>query len=96
MVRSAQIRRATFVVANPDHVAVALRYVAERGTGTDDSGSRLDAGALRVKKLGGRGQGPDVEDRTGASAFRSRSLGPILRELYLAVAQIIAMLNRER
>jgi flagellar biosynthesis protein FlhB len=91
------IRRATFVVVNPTHVAIALRYVAEETPVPMILVRAADAGALRVKKLAVDAGIPTIEDPPLARRlFALDALGPIPPELYLAVAQIIAMLNRER
>jgi flagellar biosynthesis protein FlhB len=92
-----QIRRATFVVVNPTHVAVALRYVADETPVPMILVRAADDGALRVKKLASEAGIPMIEDPPLARRlYALDALGPIPPELYLAVAQIIAALGRER
>jgi flagellar biosynthesis protein FlhB len=91
------IRRATFVVVNPTHVAIALRYVAEETPVPMILVRAAGDGALRVKKVAAEAGIPTIEDPPLArQLYALDALGPIPPELYLAVAQIIAMLNRER
>jgi flagellar biosynthesis protein FlhB len=91
------IRRATFVVVNPTHVAIALRYVADETPVPMILVRAADDWALRVKKLASEAGIPAIEDPPLARRlYALDALGPIPPELYLAVAQIIATLNRER
>ena len=98
MVRGAlrNVRRATFVVVNPTHIAIAVRYVAEEMPVPMILVRAADEGALRVRKLAAETRIPLVENPPLArQLYAHDALGPIPPELYLAVAQIIAALQRE-
>ncbi|MGH7716060.1 MAG: EscU/YscU/HrcU family type III secretion system export apparatus switch protein [Vulcanimicrobiaceae bacterium] len=91
------IRRATFVVVNPTHVAIALRYVPEETAVPMILIRVADEGALRVRKLADEIGIPTIENPPLArQLYVHDALGPIPPELYIAVAQIIATLSRER
>jgi flagellar biosynthetic protein FlhB len=90
-----QVRRASFVVVNPTHVAVALRYVPPQTPVPLILVRAADAGALRVKALAAESQIPVIQDVVLArNLYAHAELGPIPIELYVAVAQIIAALTR--
>ncbi len=98
MVRGAlrHVRRATFVVVNPTHIAIAVRYVAEEMPVPLILVRAADEGALRVRKLAAETRIPLIENPPLArQLYAHDALGPIPPELYLAVAQIIAALQRE-
>ncbi len=98
MVRGAlrNVRRATFVVVNPTHIAIAVRYVAEEMSVPMILVRAADEGALRVRKLAADARIPLVENPPLArQLYAHDALGPIPPEVYLAVAQIIAALQRE-
>lgn len=98
MVRGAlrNVRRATFVVVNPTHIAIALRYVADEMPVPMILVRAADEGALRVRKLAAEAHIPLIEDPPLArELYAHDALGPIPPEVYLAVAQIIATLQRE-
>ena len=90
-----QIRRASFVVVNPTHVAVALRYMPPETPVPMILVRAAEEGAQRVKALAAQAGIPVIEDATLArSLYAHAELGPIPVELYVAVAQIIAVLTR--
>lgn len=90
-----QVRRASFVVVNPTHVAVALRYAPPETPVPAILVRAADAGARRLKTLAAELRIPTIEDPPLARALYAHdALGPIPPELYLAVAQIIAALQR--
>ena len=90
------VRRATFVVVNPTHIAIAVRYVAEEMPVPIILVRAADEGALRVRELAADARVPLIEDPPLArQLFAHDALGPIPPEVYLAVAQIIAALQRE-
>jgi flagellar biosynthesis protein FlhB len=91
------IRRATFVIVNPTHIAIALRYVPDETAVPMILIRAADDGALRVRKLADEIGIPMIEDPPLArQLYGHDALGPIPPELYLAVAQIIATLSRNR
>ena len=92
-----ELRRASFVVVNPSHVAVALRYAPPQTPVPAILVRALEEGALRVKALARELAIPLVEDAGLARALYAHdALGPIPRDLYVAVAQIVASLRRQR
>ena len=89
------VRRASFIVVNPTHIAVALRYAPPEVPVPAILVRAADAGALRVRALASELRVPIIEDRELArSLYAHDVLGPIPHELYLAVAQIVAALQR--
>jgi len=91
-----EVRRATFVVVNPTHVAVALRYAPPEVCVPTIVVRALDGGALRVKALARDAEVPVVENAELArELYAVGSLGPIPPELYVAVAHVVASLLRE-
>jgi len=90
------VRRATFVVVNPTHIAIAVRYVAEEMPVPMILVRAADEGALRVRTIAADARIPLIEDPPLArQLYAHDALGPIPPEVYLAVAQIIAALQRE-
>lgn len=91
-----ELRRASFVVVNPAHVAVALRYAPPETPVPAILVRALDEGALRVKALAREAAVPLIEDVVLARALYAHgALGPIPSDLYVAVAQIVASLQRQ-
>jgi flagellar biosynthesis protein FlhB len=85
-------RDASFVVVNPTHVAIALRYAPPEVPVPEILVRALDDGALRVRAIAGESGVPIVEDAPlarvlYATSFRTRTIAP---ETYVAVAQIVA------
>ena len=90
-----EVRRASFVVVNPEHVAVALRYHPVETPVPEILVRAYDEGAARVKALAREAGIPIVENVSLArSLFAHGALGPIPRDLYVATAQIVATLAR--
>lgn len=93
----ANVKKASFVVVNPTHVAVALKYdpptvpiPAVLVRATDDM-------ALRVRSVAAEAGVPIVEDAPLARAiFAAADVGDVIApEHYVAVAEIVAQLVRE-
>jgi flagellar biosynthesis protein FlhB len=93
----ARVREASFVVANPEHIAIALKYEPPGVPVPEILVRACDAAALRVKEIAREHGIPIVEDVALARAlFAGGDAGdPIPRALYVAVAQIVAALARE-
>jgi flagellar biosynthesis protein FlhB len=93
----ASVREASFVVVNPTHVAVALRYAPPAVPVPEVLVRAVDEGALRVRAVARACDVPVVEDAALARALyaQGESGRAIPVELYVAVAQIIADLARE-
>ena len=90
-----EVRRATFVVVNPTHVAVALRYDPPRTPVPEILVRGVEERALRVRKLATQASIPLVHDPALArQLYAHDALGPIPVETYVAVAQIVAFLQR--
>ena len=90
-------RDAAFVVVNPAHVAVAIRYAPPAVPVPEIIVRALDDAALRVKALAREYRIPVVEDVALARLLfaHGESGCAIPPETYVAVAQIIAALARE-
>ena len=90
-----EVRRASFVIVNPTHVAVALRYAPPSVAVPEILVRAADARAQRVRALAAAASIPTVEDPPLARALYAHdALGPIPLETYVAVAQIVASLKR--
>jgi flagellar biosynthesis protein FlhB len=92
----ARTREASFVVVNPSHVAVALRYAPPQVPVPEILVRALDEAALRVKGIAREHAIPIVEDVTLARLLyaQGESGRAIPPEAYVAVAQVIASLTR--
>jgi len=90
------VRRATAVIANPVHIAVALRYEPERMAAPQvvAKGERLVA--ERIKEIARENQVPIVENPPLAQALhKSVKIGGLIPpELYQAVAEVLAFVYR--
>ena len=93
-----EVPRATIVITNPTHIAVALRY--ERGTMPAPRVIAKGAGflALRIMELARRHGVPVVERKPIAQAiYKAVPVGQdIPGALYLAVAEVLAYIYRLR
>lgn len=91
----ARVREASFVVVNPTHVAIAIRYAPPAVPLPEILVRAAGAGALRVRALACDLRIPLVENVALArSLYATGTAGrPIPRDTYVAVAQIIAELN---
>jgi flagellar biosynthesis protein FlhB len=92
----ARVREASFVVVNPTHIAVALRYAPPAIPVPEIIVRAADALALDVRALAERARIPVVEDIALARLlWRSGDAGrPIPAESFVAVATAIAALIR--
>jgi flagellar biosynthesis protein FlhB len=90
-----EIRRASFVVVNPTHVAVALRYAPPQTPVPEILVRAADVKARKVRELAAELSIPTIEDPSLARRLYAHdALGPIPPETYVAVAQIVAHLQR--
>lgn len=91
------IQKATVVVTNPTHFAVALHYDMARTAAPVVVAKGLDALALRIKRAAELHHVPIVEQAPLARAlYRKVEIGQsIPHELYQAVAEILAWLMGE-
>jgi flagellar biosynthesis protein FlhB len=92
----ARIAEASFVVVNPTHVAVALRYAPPAVPVPEILVRAIDAAALEVRSAAERAGIPVVEDIALARLlWRTGEAGrPIAPETFVAVATVIAALMR--
>jgi flagellar biosynthesis protein FlhB len=90
-------REASFVVVNPTHVAIALRYAPPAVDVPEILVRAADAAALAVRTLAERERIPIVENAALARLlFRTGEAGrAIPTETFVAVAEVIAALVRE-
>jgi flagellar biosynthesis protein FlhB len=86
------VSKATVIVTNPTHYAVALRYVPEKDFAPIVLAKATDDNALAMRTRARRHQVPIVENRPLARAlFADGSIGkPIPVDLYRAAAEVIA------
>jgi flagellar biosynthetic protein FlhB len=87
----AAVPRATLVVVNPTHYAVALRYVQGESAAPIVLAKGVDHLALRIREIAEEREIPVIEDRDLArSLFQAVATDrPIPPEFYRAVAEII-------
>jgi flagellar biosynthetic protein FlhB len=87
----AAVADADVVIVNPTHVAVALQYRSEMGV-PKVLAKGLGAVALRIKEEAAIQHVPIIEDPPLARALEVTSEvgGPVSRELFTAVAQVLA------
>jgi flagellar biosynthesis protein FlhB len=89
-------REASFVVVNPTHVAVGLRYAPPAVPVPEIVVRAQDDAALRVRAIAREHRIPVIEDVGLARLLFARGEGgrPIPPDAYVAVAQIVAALAR--
>jgi flagellar biosynthetic protein FlhB len=90
----AAVPRATLVIANPTHFAVALRYVREEGGAPLVVAKGQDLIALRIREVAVEHGIPVIENKTLAqSLYRSVEVDKMIpTEFYKAVAEIVFFL----
>lgn len=87
----AAVPRATLVIANPTHYAVALRYVREEGGAPRVLAKGRDLIALRIREIAEQHGIPVIEDKALARSLHDKVAVDqmIPEEFYKAVAQIV-------
>ena len=87
----AAVPRATLVVANPTHFAVALRYVREEGGAPLVVAKGQDLIALRIRDVAAEHGIPVIEDKALArSLYKTVEVDKMIpAEFYKAVAEIV-------
>jgi flagellar biosynthetic protein FlhB len=92
------VPRATLVVANPTHFAVALRYVRSEGGAPRVVAKGQDLIALSIRRIAEENGIPVVEDKALARSLYAKvevdQMIPV--EFYKAVAQILLRLQSRR
>lgn len=91
-----QVPKATVVVTNPTHLAIALRYAPEENDAPIVVAKGKDLIAQRIKKLAKESNVPVVEDKPLArSMYDKVEVGfPIPVEFFTAVAEVMAYVYR--
>jgi flagellar biosynthesis protein FlhB len=94
----AQVPRATFVVTNPTHYAVALRYVKEEGGAPLVIAKGQDLIALKIREIAIEHSIPIIEDKLLArSLYKVVEVDKMIPpEFYKAVAEIVLFLFSRR
>lgn len=89
------VKEATVIVANPTHVAVALRYRQNEGAPVVTA-KGYDEIALQIKKLAKEEGIPIIENRPLARGLAERvRVGRVIpADLYIAVAELLALVYR--
>lgn len=89
------VAEADFVVANPTHVSVAIRYRAEEGA-PSVAAKGYDEAALHIRELAKKHKVPIIQNVPLARALaqRVRVGRPIPLDLYAAVAELLAFVYR--
>jgi len=90
----AAVPKATLVIANPTHYAVALRYVREEGGAPVVVAKGLDLIALRIREVAAEHGIPVIENKSLAqSLYKSTEVDKMIPpEFYKAVAEIVFFL----
>ena len=91
-----QVPKATVVVTNPTHLAIALRYEPKENDAPVVVAKGKDLIAQRIKKLAKENNIPVVEDKPLArSMYNKVEVGfPIPVEFFTAVAEVMAYVYR--
>jgi flagellar biosynthesis protein FlhB len=90
-----EVRRASFVVVNPTHVAVALRYAPPKTPVPEILVRAADRQAQRVRLAAANAAIPILEQpELARQLYAHDRLGPIPPEAYVAVAAIVAFVQR--
>ena len=94
----AAVPRATMVVANPTHYAVAMRYVRAEGGAPIVLAKGVDLIALKIREIAEQHEVPIVEDRPLARAlYDAVSVdAAIPPEFYRAVAELVHLIQEKR
>jgi len=92
------VPRATMVVANPTHYAVAMRYVRSEGGAPMVLAKGADLVALRIRAIAEAHDIPVIEDRPLARSLYAavEVERPIPAEFYRAVAEIVHLIQQRK
>ena len=92
------VPKATLVIANPTHYAVALRYVRGEDSAPKVVAKGQSALALKIREIAERNNIPVVEDKLLArTLYDATELDQLIPpEFYKAVAEIIIFLTKSR
>lgn len=91
-----QVPRATLVIANPTHFAVALRYVKSEGPAPMVVAKGQDLIALKIREIAEQNNIPVIEDRALArSLYKAVEVDRMIpQEFFKAVAELIIFLTQ--
>jgi flagellar biosynthetic protein FlhB len=92
------VPKATMVVVNPTHYAVALRYVRSEGGAPVVLAKGVDLIALKIREIAIERDIPIIEDRPLARSLHDAVAvdSVIPQEFYRAVAEIVHLLQQKR
>ena len=92
------VPRATMVVANPTHYAVAMRYVRSEGGAPVVLAKGIDLIALKIRAIAEAHDIPVIEDKPLARSLYSavEVERPIPTEFYRAVAEIVHLIQQRK
>src|SRR5271167_5134064 len=92
------VPRATMVVVNPTHYAVAMRYVRAEGGSPIVLAKGVDLIALKIRAIAEAHEIPIVEDKPLARSLYSgvEVDRPIPAEFYRAVAEIVHLIQQRK
>ena len=92
------VPRATMVVVNPTHYAVAMRYVRNEGGAPMVLAKGVDLVALKIRATAEAHDIPVIEDKPLARSLYSASEveRPIPAEFYRAVAEIVHLIQQRK
>ena len=92
------VPRATMVVANPTHYAVAMRYVRSEGGAPIVLAKGVDLIALKIRAIAEAHHIPVIEDKPLARSLYSavEVERPIPAEFYRAVAEIVHLVQQRK
>ena len=92
------VPRATIVIANPTHFAIALRYVRSEGGAPRVVAKGQDIIALKIRKIAEENGIPVIEDKALARSLYAKvevdQMIPV--EFYRAIAEILIRLQARR
>lgn len=94
----AAVPRATFVITNPTHYAVALRYVKEEGGAPLVIAKGQDLIALKIREIATQHSIPIIEDKLLArSLYKAVEVDKMIPpEFYKAIAEVVFFLFQRR
>ena len=94
----AAVPKATMVVANPTHYAVALRYVRSEGGAPIVVAKGLDLIALKIREIAEEHNIPVIEDRPLARSLYDavKVDAQIPQEFYRAIAELIHFIQQKK
>ena len=93
----ANVPKATMVIVNPTHYAIAMRYVRSEGGAPTVLAKGVDLVALKIREIATEHDIPIVEDRPLArSLYDAVQVDDVIPpEFYRAVAEIVHLLQQK-